>query len=454
MRIAKYFLLLVLVVALLPYLYLCFYAMPFADDFCYGWTALEKISFFDKFLKQYLHWNGRYTSDVLVNLNPLKSGGLILYQACSFISILATPVVFFLLIKEWVPENLNAVLISLVATLFYLCYLANITEGVYWYIGLINYHWGCLCLLLQLALLLRILKQATNNPILLIISPVLLVISIGFNEVAAAIIPACYLSALIYLKATRYAENNAKRIFQILTLHFSVAFMASVFVIFSPGNLTRANVFPERFHFFHSLEFASLQTIRFIGRWMLSIPFITLTLFVFGNRHNVKVYPKAPDYRLLLGLLLFIVFMAAFIPYMATGILGQHRTMNYIFPFFMVLWVFILLYLPSHFPGLPLLKKYLTKGKSLALIFLAVGCMIASNTGISILNDMHSGALATYKKDFFERQSSIAENKLAPIRPLSSIPKSFTIVDTKGDTSWWVDKCMKRFYTETKLIIK
>ena len=453
MQTVKYFLLLFLVVALLPYLYLCFYAMPFADDFCYGWTASEKISFLDKFLKQYLYWNGRFTSDVLVNLHPLKSGSLILYQVCSFVSILATPAMFYFLIKEWITENFSAVLIAFVATLFYLCYLPNITEGVYWYIGLINYHWGCLCLLLQLTVLIRILKRG-DNVLLLITSAVLLVISIGFNEVAAAVIPAFYLSALIYLKSTGFAEQNGKRKFQILCLHFAVAFIASAFVIFSPGNLTRANVFPEKFHFLHSLEFASLQTIRFISRWMLSIPFIALSLFVLGNRHKIKVYPKAPDYRLLLGLLLFTVFMAAFIPYMATGILGQHRTMNYVFPCFIAYWMFILLHLPSRFPGLQLLDKYLTQGKSLALIFLAVGCMTGSHTGIGILSDIRSGALADYKQDFFQRQAAVSENNFAQIRHLNKIPKSFAVVDTKGDTSWWVDKCMKRFYTETKLIIK
>ncbi len=453
MRTAKYFLLLVLVAALLPYLYLCFYAMPFADDFCYGWTASEKISFLDKFLKQYLHWNGRFTSDVLVNLHPLKSGCLILYQVCSFVSILSTPAVFYFLIKEWITENFSAVLISLVATLFYLCYLPNITEGVYWYIGLINYHWGCLCLLLQLILLIRIFKMG-ENVLLLIASAVLLVISVGFNEVAAVVIPALYLSALIYLKVTAYNEENGKRTVQIVTLHFAIAFIASVFVIFSPGNLTRANVFPDKFHFFHSLEFASLQTIRFIGGWMLSIPFITLSLFVLGNRHRVNVYSNAPDYRWLWGMLLFMVFMAAFIPYMATGILGQHRTMNYVFPFFIVAWMLMLLHLPSRLPGLQLLNKYLTQGKSIALIFLAVGCMIASHTGIGILSDIRRGALADYKQDFFQRQASVSENNLAPIRHLNKIPKSFAVVDTKGDTSWWVDKCMKRFYTETNLIIK
>jgi hypothetical protein len=40
-----------------------------------------------------------------------------------------------------------------------------------------------------------------------------------------------------------------------------------------------------------------------------------------------------------------------------------------------------------------------------------------------------------------------------PIPSLQKIPRSFQVVDVKGDTSWWTDKCMKRFYTETRIAL-
>ena len=120
MRYAKLLLLLVLILALLPYLYTCFYALPFADDFCFGWTASEKISFAQKFLKQYLHWNGRYTSDVLVNFHPLAYGSLFNYQLTSFMAILAFPVVMFVFIRQWVNSLVTAIVSSVLISLFYL----------------------------------------------------------------------------------------------------------------------------------------------------------------------------------------------------------------------------------------------------------------------------------------------------------------------------------------------
>ena len=73
-------LLLLSITALFPFVIICFYALPFADDFCFGWTASEKIAFVQKFLNQYLYWNGRYTADVLVNFHPLVTGKNLVYQ--------------------------------------------------------------------------------------------------------------------------------------------------------------------------------------------------------------------------------------------------------------------------------------------------------------------------------------------------------------------------------------
>ena len=96
----KYFIIFLLVAALLPYFAICFYAFPFADDFCFGWTASENISFAQKFLNQYLYWNGRYSADVLVNLHPMVHGGVTNYQILIAASLFLTPVVLYFLAKE------------------------------------------------------------------------------------------------------------------------------------------------------------------------------------------------------------------------------------------------------------------------------------------------------------------------------------------------------------------
>lgn len=444
------FLVLLLVAALIPYLITSFYALPFADDFCFGWTASEKITFAQKFLKQYLHWNGRYTSDVLVNLHPLTTGSLLLYQLVSFFSIIATPVVFFVFIRQWVNDPLFSIITALFISLFYLCYQPNITEGVYWYIGLVNYHWGVLFFILQLALLAWLLRRAKNILLPTSLSLLLLVIAVGFNEIASALIPAFYLGMVVYFKTV----DKQTETLRVVILHFIVAVIASAFVIGSPGNFTRENVFSDRFNLFHSIAFSSLQTIRFIGHWVASVPFIALSLVVMVNADKVNSEkPGKINWGIWFTLLLFTVFMAAFIPYMGTGILGQHRTLNYVFPFFIILWTGALLSVSTKYRLTEERTPETTGVRVFIMAVVGLAVMSVSGNERKILCDMASGIFPVYREEFLERDKRGLLEPANPIRPLGNVPGCFKIVDAKGDSGWWVDKCMKRFHTETDIVL-
>ena len=450
-----YFLFFLLVIAFIPYLIICFYALPFADDFCFGWTASENISFLQKVLKQYLHWNGRYTSDVLVNLHPLTTGSLLLYQLASFISVIAAPIVFFVFIRQWVAGRSFSIIPALFISLFYLCYLPNITEGVYWYIGLVNYHLGALCFILQMSVLFKLLKMNGKSPVLFSVSLLLLIVAVGFNEIGAALIPVYYLAAIIHFRTLSVRVASSRRSLNVLIIHFAVAFTASAFVVCSPGNFARAIEFPQRFNFIHSVFFAGLQTIRFVVQWTASIPFILLSLLVMVNADKVECNGlKKVNAGIWLTLLLFTVFIAALIPYLATGILGQHRTMNYIFPFFILLWIALLLSLSTHYGIAEERTPETTGARVLIMAFVALLVISVSGNSYKILNDFRSGAFTKYRTAFMERQSAILFDPRSSIPALNRIPHSFQIVDAKSDTAWWVDKCMKKFYTETNIIIR
>jgi hypothetical protein len=452
MRSAKSILLILLIAAFLPYLYTCFFALPFADDFCFGWTASEKIPFIQKFLNQYLHWNGRYTSDVLVNLHPLTTGSLFLYQLVAFVSILATPLVFLTFVKQWVSDITESAIAALFISLFYLCYLPNITDGVYWYIGLVNYHWGALLFILQLTVLVKLLEIEEKRNLLLVSSLTLLIASVGFNEIGAALIPAYYLGALIYVKTVSSISENGPRNSRVLLIHFLIAVVASFFVVGSPGNFTRESVFADRFNLIHSFTFASLQTIRFVARWASSIPFIALSLLVMINAAKVQNNTiRKVHAGIWIFLMLFTVFIAALVPYLATGILGQHRTMNYVLPFFILFWICTLVSLSAHYGIDKELTPETTGPKALVLAFIALLIVSVSGNARRIEIDIWTGSFQQYKTEFMQRQTIMLQQPTAPIAPLIHIPKSFQIVDAKSDTTWWVEKCMKNYYTETKL---
>ncbi len=461
----KYFILFLLAAALLPYFIICFYTLPFADDFCFGWTASAHIPFLQKFLNQYLLWNGRYTADVLVNLHPLITSRLIYYQLVVFVSLFAMPLVLWWFISEVLkhiqafntsasdPTELPAhttLIISLLITLFYLNYQPNLTEGIYWFIGIANYHWGLLFFLLHLTLLLkslRVVSTAING--LRLISLVLLVISIGFNEVGALLIPLFY--ALIFLLSWRASTLNKR----IILLCYTIALTASAFVFFSPGNFGRTGIFENRYNFWHSLWQASQQTVRFTGTWFLSLPFVLLSLLTLAHAAEIRSrFIKHLDYRLLFGFTLFTVFTGSFLPYFATGVLGQHRTINFVFFFFILLWLLLLVKLADRF-ALKTKLQFLSSPKARAALLIVSIIIIAGfGKGADITRNLMQGNYSAYKSSFFERQQAMIKNPGAPIQKLAVIPAPLTIVDVKSDTAWWVDLCVKKLYIESKIEIK
>lgn len=466
-KFTRYSVILLLIAALTPYLVICFYALPFADDFCFGWTASENIPFVQKFLNQYLLWNGRYTADVLVNLHPLVSGKIMYYQLSSLVAIVAMPVVVYHLIitlsidktiqdsslrKAYVRNDKTlktyATISALIITLFYLTYQPNITEGIYWYIGTANYHWGNLLVVVQLTLLLKALTATGKTKhILHTLSVLLLVIAIGFNEVGALVIPLFY--CCLWAFSCQLQTANCR----LWALYSGVAIIASTFVFFSPGNFVRAVEFESQYNLLHSLLYATLQTVRFIAQWMLNVPFVLLSAIVIANADKINSNVKA-DYRVLLVAILAIVFCGSFLPYFATGVLGQHRTINYVFFYFILLWPLFSLAVSTRF-NLPDKLQPLQKNSTITLLLLTSILLIAvTGNGVKLLSDIKHDTLRRYETNFYKRQAAVLQHPDRPIEKLETVPAIFTIVDVRSDTTWWVDKCMKKYYIETKMDLK
>lgn len=420
-----------------PYLFTCFYALPFADDFCFGWTASQNSTFLQKFLNQYLFWNGRYSADVLANLHPMLSGRLITAQVIFAACIIAMPLLLTLLFRRVTKNTGLSTSAALLATLYYYNQLPNVSEGLYWYIGISNYLLG------DLVLLLHFLFAFRNNIAAKATALLCLILAVGFNEVGALLIPLFYLAG-IFIASSNFRERRKEVI-----LYFSVATVCSALVFFSPGNFTRSKEFENSFQLLHSLLYSAMQTGRFIASWMLSVPFIALSLLVYVHAIDLrKNFTDRIPFVFPILFLLFIVFAAAFLPYMATGILGQHRTMNYVFFYFILLWLMALVNAGNTLPApasLAALKKPLFSSVLLgaALLSLAV-----RGNGFELSKDLQNGSMAAYKAEFFQRQLNIAGGKTTVIPALYRRPASLSIVDARADTAYWIDKCMKNYYTQ------
>lgn len=357
----------------------------------------------------------------------------------NFVSLLATPFVLWLCIRQFIGDSLISIIASLFITLFYLNYQPNITEGVYWFIGISNYHLCNLFVLIQLTLLLKSFSASGRGKIFLqAASLLLLVVVVGFNEIGAMLIPCFYLCGAVFNRQSSMVNR------QVLVVFTFVAIISSAFVFFSPGNFVRAHEFENRFDLLHSLLYSSAQTIRFLGQWMLNVPFVLLSLIVIVNADKVK--SRTIDYRLLITALLFVVFVGSFLPYFATGVLGQHRTINFVFFSFILLWILFLLSVSERF--LLHEKMNVLKNETVTAILLLVSVLVIvhSGNGYKIISDYHQDNFRKYETSFLQRQTEVLRNPGAPIRKLSVIPNTFQVVDVREDSTWWVDKCMKKYY--------
>lgn len=418
---------------LLPYLLLCGFAFPFADDFCFAWTSASSGTFLYHWLDQYLHWNGRYTADALANLHPLLTGDFKLYQTISYLSVLLITPLYYRLLQRILHNKTNAAIGSAVCGIYFLSYMPQLAEGIYWYIGICNYLLGNFLLLIHFILVFR--KSTITN----VFATITLVMAIGCNEVAALTIPALYLLILFIAKREFPAYQKQARNMLLL------AVIASAFVILSPGNFTRSGQFTESFQWSHSLLYAGLQTARFLGTWMLSPAFWLISILTLAYTPSIL-----PDWAQRVGLLpwfyfLLLLFTAAFLPYIGTGILGQHRTINYAFFFFLPLWLWGLLNVghTAHTWLAPLTKPIVAMSVCV-LIFL---CFVFTGNTYTIITDIRLHKLTAYKNEYLQRDKDIQLKGSTAIQPLNAIPQSLTITDAKGDADYWVDKCMGYYYS-------
>jgi hypothetical protein len=427
-----------LVLAITPYLIAAFYSFPFADDYCFGWTAKAPTTLFEKVKDQYLYWNGRYTADLLVNLHPLKYDSIILYKLVNFFSILAfagSAYLFFSALLSKTNRGIS-VLVALMFTFSYLVLLPNLTEGTYWYIGLCNYQWGNTLLMLQATALIYALRiEGWMKWLSFSVSIILLAISAGFNEVGAVVIVLLY-----FIAALSYRRNI------LLWLHLAVALGCAAILFLAPGNSVRFNAVTHNHNFTTIGVMPLLQTLRFTGTWILSVPVILGTIVTAAYSQKIAQHlPKVKWFPVAL-LLLAVCWLAFILPYIGTGILGQYRTANYILPFFLLLW-FVLVVKFSCRYNIFAKMNFINAYAATIIISLAIIMGSMTRNSIHLTQDIMTGALSEYHsmhklRHMFHLQHPDA----AVISPIPVKLKSMPIVEVTGDSAYWVDKCALEYY--------
>ena len=449
------FLFALLTAALVPYLYAACFIVPLADDYCMGWEAIRHPDLISAISRMYCHWNGRYTADLLVMLNPFIRWGTAGYELASVLMIASGIVVNYLLSRRFVQDETSRWLTALTIQLLLLFQLPDLSEGIYWYNGYMLYYLPALVFMVTLLLVtdvMSIWKRSAVPYVKAALAILLIFLTAGFNE------PMAVISLLFFTALFIYTFRAYPRLRLFIGLCLFIAFGSMLLVWLAPGNHVRAS----QFHFDRSIVkvilMTHLQIIRFVADWISNLPFIFLSIVVMVRAGRLST-SWIDSIRLwwLVAAIYVIMLCCIALPYWFTGILGQQRTVNLAYCFFIPL-VFLALVKISRSRFVFRLFSFLSSDRAIfTLVVISVIFMAITRNGYKLGYDIAYGSLPAYHAEQVQRQQLLLDHLHDDVYRLPALvhrPLSITLYDELNPKFYWAEDCQRQYLLEEEGLSK
>jgi len=449
--------LILLLICLLPYFYVGLFSNPIADDFVYAYKA-KTNSMHETLIIEYMNWNGRYISNIFVLLNPIAFGLFDLYKIIPIFLIIISVLSLYIFINsivENIISKMQKLIFSLTIMLLFLYQMPIISEGIYWFTGSVTYQLGLVSFLIYLSVYVMYLKSKyifTKRWIHLLVLFLLILITVGFNEIIMIVM---FLLPLII-----WTFSIAKLIYSRKVFFYVFIFttICCCIMYFAPGNSVRESHFSVNHRLVTSLLFSSAQTIRFTLDWISSLPLIIISVLYFGINKNLSkkliLFQKSFYLKPVISILILIaiVFIGSFPAYWATGMLGQHRTMNVSYFLFIIMW-FINLTVIYNKIQIPSIKEI--KYSKIIFYTLFFFSLSFTKNSYNILYDIFSGSAKEYNKQMQDRYLIINSGScIIYFEPIKNPPKSIFVLDISDNPNYWINKSYTLFFNKSEIKIK
>ena len=427
----KLLILFLLLVLLLPFLYLFAFTHPIADDLSFGYQA-KQAPFFDVLVNSYFYSNGLYSGNFFMFLFPVSLNELLYYRlfllACFM--LFCTSIFYFINTVFPTINKLDKIIVSLFFVLTVLGSTTHLSEAFYWETSVIYYQLSLCFALCYFGLLIQYFQQSfiVNKTIHQLILVLMLILIIGMKESIALIMG--FIAALLFY----YNQFKTKENKMFFIIQFFVALIFISILVFAPGNNFRMAAYPNNKNFSRSFIYTILQMGRFSVTWLFALSGI-LFVFIVAEWHQ-KASPLLKKLNWKMALIVFfgILFLCIFPAYWATGILGQHRTLN-VASLFFILFLLVLATNKGDFFMKLIPYSFHKKGLFFCVVFLVAG------NGFMVVLDIFSGRVSGYDKQLTERAKIITKTHSTSELPiLTNIPKSLFVVDVQQDTSHWINQ--------------
>lgn len=331
------------VLCLLPFLALCWYAHPSADDFLTA-NDVRRHGHLGYVPFMYQTWTGRYTSALLWGvLNPVAYGNIKEgYGVVCLLLLLALPVALYVLLRTLLVGQFSRgtlwVSSGVLAGLF-LFQMPSPAEGFYWITSTYNYVLPALLTLLWLAALARHASAPTPAAQCkwLGIAALLAVVVIGGNETNAVplALGVTGFTALRCLQRRRL-EWSYIALSAVVVLACAVAFLA-------PGNFVRMGQ-QHQYSLWESFDKGALSAYRSVVNWLGNGVLVALTVLLLPVSYRLRQVPNLPLNRLAQNPLFITLLMAVslvlvmFMGWWGTSQPMPLRSRNVLYLFFLIGW--------------------------------------------------------------------------------------------------------------------
>jgi hypothetical protein len=401
-----------------------FFAFPMGDDYTYALMG-RKADLWTISVNEYNTWNGRFISNLLVVLNPIRWDNLILYRLIPAMLFLLFCCSIWALIRRFIRIQQN----GLIASMFVVLYIQGmpiVSEGLYWYTGSVTYLVGIIFFNYWIYFVFLVENNKRNWSFLF------LLLAAGCNEVLA--IWCVLISALLIVKGNRSKFAAAT---------FLLACATFCFIYFAPGNNVRASYFPNNHDFLHSSWMTFLQILRFSMKWLFSLTNLLLVLAILAFepfRYVIEEHSHSRKLLFWIGVIFILLLASSIFPaYWSTGIMGQHRTVNLSYEVFLFAEMLIISFIAQKLKRLGEFRIYVLLG--LFLSFFLTG-----NIG-AITADLVTGRSRNFSIQMENRLDDFREKKLKACFPaISNAPKSLLNYELTMDTTNFKNTCYWDFF--------
>lgn len=442
-----------LALSVAKYLWLARYAHPVADDFCYAAKSAGQ-SLWDWSHSEWLYWNGRFASNLLMIHGPLTwfPDMLTGYRLVPILLIALTFLGFWALLHRACQGHLGRgqeLMGALVWLALYLNLMPDLGEGFYWYTGAITYQLGNILLLFHLALLFPSGRGRYTAPLLLL-NLLLAVAIVGMDEIHMLMMLGLHMGLGLWRMGTQRKVGSS-------LLFIPLVAAASLLMAVAPGNAVRGAMYADTQLFWYSLGMSALQSLRFVAGWVLSPGLLAMALLYIPLHHRLT--SRIPALQRLLRipgwmalLLPFLLVMATTFPaYWSTGLLGQHRTINVACLFSIPALFLVLAAALQRGPLRRLAGLAPSAQRMIATMALALIALQATRNELEVHKDLWGGRAAAYDRELARREAQIRAAASDPAMQvvlvrLADPPRTLPSYEEHGALRSWMLHCEARFF--------